>query len=110
MAAFLTSSGRPGFNFRVIEEGEVGAGDEIAKVDEGKERMSIAEINALLYSPQHPRDRVERASRIEALSPGWRSSFVAMLGSRSDGNAGLAPAPAAHPAAPGLPAAEGDGD
>jgi ferredoxin-NADP reductase/MOSC domain-containing protein YiiM len=102
MAAFLTSSGRPGFYFRVIEEGEVGAGDEIVKVDEGKERMSIAEINALLYSPQHPRDRVERASRIEALSPGWRSSFVAMLGSRSDGNAGLAPASAAHPAAPGF--------
>jgi ferredoxin-NADP reductase/MOSC domain-containing protein YiiM len=102
MAAFLTSSGRPGFYFRVVEEGEIGGGDEIVKVDEGKERMSIAEINALLYSPQHPRDRVERALQIEALSPGWRASFVAMLTSRSDGNAGLAPASAAHPAAPGF--------
>jgi MOSC domain-containing protein YiiM len=61
MAAFLTSSGRPGFYFRVLEEGEVGAGDEIVRVDEGKEQMSVAEINALLYSPQHPRDRLERA-------------------------------------------------
>ena len=102
MAAFLTSSGRPGFYFRVLEEGDVGAGDEIAKVDEGKERMSIAEINALLYSPQHPRDRLERALQIAALSPGWRSSFTALLGSRSDGNAGLAPASAAHPATPGF--------
>jgi ferredoxin-NADP reductase/MOSC domain-containing protein YiiM/ferredoxin len=102
MAAFLTSSGRPGFYFRVVEEGEVGGGDEIAKVDEGKERMSIAELNALLYSPQHPRDRVERALQIEALSPGWRAAFVAMLASRSDGNAGLAPPSAAHPAAPGF--------
>ena len=102
MAAFLTSSGRPGFYFRVLEEGEVGAGDEIVKVDEGKERMSVAEVNALLYSPQHPRDRLERALQIAALSPGWRSSFIALLGSRSDGNAGLAPASAAHPAAPGF--------
>ena len=102
MAAFLTSSGRPGFYFRVLEEGEVGAGDEIAKVDEGKEQMSVAEINALLYSPQHPRERLERALQIAALSPGWQSSFVALLGSRSDGNAGLAPASAAHPAASGF--------
>src|SRR5271154_5974047 len=102
MAAFLTSGGRPGFYFRVLEEGEVGAGDEIVKVDEGKERMSVAEVNALLYSPEHPRDRLECALQIAALSPGWRSSFIALLGSRSDGNAGLAPAAAAHPAAPGF--------
>ncbi len=102
MAAFLTSSGRPGFYFRVLEEGEVGAGDEIVKVDEGKERMSVAEVNALLYLPQRPRDRLECASQIAALPPGWRSSFIALLGSRSDGNAGLAPASAAHPTAPGF--------
>ena len=72
MPALLTSSGRPGFYFRVLQEGEVGAGDEIVKVGEAKERMTVAEINALLYSPDHPRDRLERALRIEALSPGWR--------------------------------------
>lgn len=102
MAALLTSSGRPGFYFRVLGEGEVGDGDDIVKVEEGKGLMSVTEVNALLYSPQHPRDRLERASQIAALSPGWRSSFIALLGSRSDGNAGLAPAAAAHPAAPGF--------
>src|SRR5271163_2892598 len=101
MAALLTSSGRPGFYFRVLEEGEVGAGDEIVKEGEAKERMTVAEVNALLYSPQHPRNRLERASQIAALSPGWRSSFIALLRGRSDGNAGLAPAAAAHPAPPG---------
>src|SRR4249919_3260363 len=74
MPALLTSSGRPGFYFRVLREGEVGAGDEIVKVGEANERMTVAEINALLYSPDHARDRLERALRIEALSPGWRSS------------------------------------
>jgi len=106
MPALLTSSGRPGFYFRVLEEGAVCAGDEIVKVGEAEERMTVAEINALLYSPNHPRDRLERALRIEALSLGWRASFEALLQSQTtgagSGNAGLAPAAAAHPAAPGF--------
>jgi len=106
MAALLTSSGRPGFYFRVLEEGDVGAGDEIVKAGEANERMTVAEINALLYSANHPRDRLERAVRIEALSPGWRGSFEALLKSAASGaltgNAGLAPPAAAHPAAPGF--------
>jgi MOSC domain-containing protein YiiM/ferredoxin-NADP reductase len=102
MAALLTGSGRPGFYFRVLQEGEVGAGDEIVKVGEAKERMTIAEINALLYSPNHARDQLERALRIEALSTGWRGSFEALLESHTSGNAGLAPTAAAHPTAPGF--------
>src|SRR6185369_6007609 len=106
MPALLTSSGRHGFYFRVLHEGEVGAGDEIVKVGEAKERMTVEEINALLYSRNHARDRLERALRIEALSPGWRASFGALLQSQAtaagSGNAGLAPAAAAHPAAPGF--------
>ena len=106
MASLLTSSGRPGFYFRVLREGEVAAGDEIVKVGEAGERMTIAEINALLYLPDHERDRLERALRIEALSRGWRDSFEALLHSQQNGaetgNAGLAPAAAAHPASPGF--------
>ncbi|MBO0800319.1 MAG: MOSC domain-containing protein, partial [Blastocatellia bacterium] len=106
MPALLTSSGRPGFYFRVLREGEVGAGDEIVKVGEAEERMTVAEINALLYSPNHAPDRLERAIRIEALSPGWRRSFEALLQSQTtatvSGNSGLAPAAAAYPAAPGF--------
>jgi ferredoxin-NADP reductase/MOSC domain-containing protein YiiM len=105
MPALLTSSGRPGFYFRVLREGDVGAGDEIVKVGEASVRMTVAEINALLYSADHARDRLERALRIDALSPGWRSSFEALLQrppSAGSGNAGLAPAAAAHPVAPGF--------
>jgi MOSC domain-containing protein YiiM len=106
MAALLTSSGRPGFYFRVLREGEVGENDEIVKVGETGERMTVAEINALLYLPGHARDRLERALRIEALSPGWRGSFETLLKTQQNGasvgNAGLAPAAAAHPASPGF--------
>src|SRR4051812_19853983 len=97
MPALLTSSGRPGFYFRVLQEGEVGAGDEIVKIGEATERMTVAEINALLYSSHHPRDQLERALRIEALSPGWRASFEALLQNPANGNAGLVPEAAAHP-------------
>jgi ferredoxin-NADP reductase/MOSC domain-containing protein YiiM len=102
MPALLTSSGRPGFYFRVLQEGDVAAGDVIVKLGEAKERMTVAEINALLYSPGHARESLERALRIEALSPGWRSSFEALLQNPGGGNAGLAPEAAAHPAAPGF--------
>lgn len=106
MPALLTSSRRPGFYFRVLQEGEVGPGDELVKMGEANERMTVAEINALLYSPDHARDRLERALRIEALSPGWRASFEALLQSKTTiargGNAGLAPVAAAHPTAPGF--------
>jgi hypothetical protein len=96
MAALLTSSGHPGFYFRVLEEGEVGAGDEIVKVGEAKERMTVADINALLYFPNHPHALLERALRIEPLSPRWHGSFEALLRSSTGGNAGLMPEAAAQ--------------
>ncbi|WP_030435924.1 MOSC and FAD-binding oxidoreductase domain-containing protein [Actinoplanes subtropicus] len=99
MPALLVQHRRPGFYFRVLEEGEVRAGDEIVKVAGGPEAMTVAEVDALLYLPGHPRDRIERALRIPALSPGWQGSFRAMLAqpATAGGNAGLVeaePAPA----------------
>jgi ferredoxin-NADP reductase/MOSC domain-containing protein YiiM len=79
MAALLVEHHRPGFYFRVLEAGEVGAGDEIVKVSNGPERMSVAESDALLYLPGHSRPQLERALRIPALPAGWRSSFQALL-------------------------------
>jgi MOSC domain-containing protein YiiM/ferredoxin-NADP reductase len=103
MPALLTASGRPGFYFRVLQEGEVGAGDEIVKVGEATPRMTVGEINALLYSPHHAQDRLQSALRIAALSPGWRRSFEALLQNpTTSGNAGLVPEAAAHPARPGF--------
>ena len=106
MAALLTASGKPGFYFRVLQEGEVEAGDEIVKVADGPERMTIAEINALLYLPGHSRQQLERALRIPALSAGWRGSFQALFeqelsGGPVTGNPGLA-AGGGAPAWPGF--------
>jgi len=48
MASLLVSHHRPGFYFRVLEEGEVGAGDESPRVADVRKRMSVAEIDGLL--------------------------------------------------------------
>ena len=89
--ALLVSHRRPGFYFRVLEEGEVQAGDEILKVATGPEEMTVAEVDGLLYLPGHPRQQVLRALRIPALSPGWQASFRALLDAEAGGgNAGLA--------------------
>jgi ferredoxin-NADP reductase/MOSC domain-containing protein YiiM/ferredoxin len=88
--ALLVSHRRPGFYFRVLEEGEVQAGDEILKVATGPEQMTVVEVDGLLYLPGHPRQQLLRALRIPALSPGWQASFHALLDTESgSGNAGL---------------------
>jgi ferredoxin-NADP reductase/MOSC domain-containing protein YiiM len=96
MPALLVSHHRPGFYMRVIAEGDIGAGDRIVKLADGPERMSVAEVDALLYTADHPEEKLRRVLRIGALSRGWRRSFEALLGAAlkgvSDENAGLGPA------------------
>jgi ferredoxin-NADP reductase/MOSC domain-containing protein YiiM len=88
MPSLLVSHHRPGFYFRVLEEGLVQAGDEIVKVADGPERLTIADADALLYLPNKSRDRLERALRIPALSEGWKGSFRELL---AKGDASAAP-------------------
>jgi ferredoxin-NADP reductase/MOSC domain-containing protein YiiM/ferredoxin len=100
--ALLVSHRRPGFYFRVLEEGEVQAGDEIVKVASGPEQTTVAEVDALLYLPGHPRQQLTRALRIPALSPGWQASFHALLEAEAgSGNVGLSAA-SPPPAWPGF--------
>src|SRR5918999_863329 len=104
MPALLYSHGRPGFYMRVLEEGEVGAGDEIERIAVGPEAMSVREVSGLLYLPGHTSAGLRRALAIPALSEGWRGSFTALLEQHEKGeagNQGLA-GPSGPPAWPGL--------
>ncbi len=86
----LVSHHRPGFYFRVLEEGEVQAGDGITKLSSGPEHMTVADVDALLYLPGHSHQELLRALRVPALSPGWQASFRALLDEEpGSGNAGL---------------------
>jgi ferredoxin-NADP reductase/MOSC domain-containing protein YiiM len=103
MAALVVAHHRPGFYFRVLEEGEIEAGDEIVKVSAGPESVTVAAIDALLYLPGRAKGGLERALRIPALSAGWRSSLETLLehdrqGDSTVGNPALAPATGPAPA------------
>jgi ferredoxin-NADP reductase len=105
--SLLVAHHRPGFYFRVLEEGDVGAGDEIVKVAEGPERFAVTDINALLYLPGHRPDQLQRALRIPALSPGWKGSFEALAAHEAGsaptaGNPGLSRATGPPPASAGF--------
>ncbi len=107
MAALLVSHHRPGFYCRVLAEGDVQAGADIVKIGDGPQQVSVAEIDALLYLPGHPRDALERALRIPALSPGWKTSLQSLLEQGAaeagpSGNSGLTGIAAPPPAWPGF--------
>jgi ferredoxin-NADP reductase/MOSC domain-containing protein YiiM/ferredoxin len=101
MPALLVSHKRPGFYCRVIEEGEIGAGDEIVKVADGPEHVTVQEIDGLLYLPGHSLDRLQRALCIPSLSAGWKGSLEALIAAEEKhgkgGNAGLAQSSAPPP-------------
>jgi ferredoxin-NADP reductase/MOSC domain-containing protein YiiM len=107
MAALLVAHHRPGFYCRVLSEGELEAGQDIVKISDGPEKVSVADIDALLYLPGHPRDNLERALRIPALSPGWKVSLQSLLvqGDTTTplaGNSGLTGVTSRPPAWPGF--------
>jgi ferredoxin-NADP reductase/MOSC domain-containing protein YiiM/ferredoxin len=91
MPSLLVAHHRPGFYLRVLEEGPVQAGDAIVKVADGPERLTIAEVDALLYLPNRSREMLERALRVPALSEGWKGSFRELL-AKADDRAPAAPA------------------
>jgi ferredoxin-NADP reductase/MOSC domain-containing protein YiiM len=105
MPALLYAHGRPGFYLRVLEEGEVGAGDAIQRTVVGPGSMTVRAVSALLYLPGETVRDLERAIAIPALSAGWRHSFQALLEQAeqgASGNRGLAPPSSGPPAWPGL--------
>jgi ferredoxin-NADP reductase/MOSC domain-containing protein YiiM/ferredoxin len=79
MPSLLVSHHRPGFYFRVLDEGLVAAGDEIVRIKTGEQQLSVAATDALLYLPKRSRRDLRRAVRIPALSDGWRGSFKQLL-------------------------------
>jgi ferredoxin-NADP reductase/MOSC domain-containing protein YiiM/ferredoxin len=85
MPSLLVAHHRPGFYLRVLEEGEVGAGDTIERLGRGPEAMTVAEVDGLLYLPGHARRDLIRALRITPLSQGWQGSFRALLEQAPDG-------------------------
>ena len=64
-----------GFYLRVLEEGQVGAGDSFERVKKDPEEMSVRKVCHLYYFDPENLEDCKKAIRIKALSPGWREGF-----------------------------------
>jgi MOSC domain-containing protein YiiM len=71
---FLVSR-RSGFYFRVLREGEVGAGDEIARVHEDENHVSVADALKLYLGISESAELRARALRVPYLSASWRQEL-----------------------------------
>jgi MOSC domain-containing protein YiiM len=77
---FLRSR-RSGFYLRVLEEGEVGAGDAIERVRKDPVRLSVHDIHALHFADGDgiDIDGIRRALSIPALSSEWRAELEDLM-------------------------------
>lgn len=84
IARFL-ESGRPGFYLRVLQEGEVEAGDPCERISEDPGRLTVVDVIRLYLDrrgalSEADRDLLERAVQVEALPETWRDFFQRRLG------------------------------
>ena len=68
-----------GFYFRVLREGEVGAGDEIVPIHRDENRVSVLDALRLYLRESDSSELRNRALRLEYLSPSWRKELSAQV-------------------------------
>ena len=71
---FLASE-RTGFYFAVLQEGEVGVGDQIELIEGSKRRVRVSDITRLYTREKHNIGLLRRAIEVEALPESWRNYF-----------------------------------
>jgi len=75
---FLASR-RMGFYLRVLEEGEVGVGDEFELVERDLVPLTVSDVVELAYFDRDNLDRAEVALCVDALASPWRQEFEERL-------------------------------
>lgn len=71
---FLASE-RTGFYFAVLQEGEVGAGDNIEQIEENQDAVKVSDITRLYSRDKDNVALLRRAIAVEALPNGWKNYF-----------------------------------
>ncbi len=76
-------SGKSGFYLRVLTEGEVGAGDEIAVLERDQAGISIRAVLGLQRLKEGDAELLRRALAIPSLEPGLKSDLAQRLAAES---------------------------
>jgi len=71
----VADSGRTGFYFRVLTEGQVRVGDTLALIVRDPLGVSVAFANNIFYHDRGNRDGIEKVLAVPALSLSWQRSF-----------------------------------
>jgi len=72
----VVDSGRTGFYVRVLEGGNVKAGDGLFLVEQDPRRVSIAFANRIYHHDRKNREGIEKVLAVPALSQSWQKSFL----------------------------------
>jgi MOSC domain-containing protein YiiM len=83
MVKRFLASGRTGFYVAVVQEGEVGAGDEMKRMAREANGVAVAEITRLYVAKRFGEAEIRvarRALRVEALPESWKEYFRERLG------------------------------
>lgn len=68
-------SGRSGFYLAVLQEGEIGAGDEVAFTEREPHQVTVADFVRLYVKEKDNLALLQRVIQVEALSESWRDYF-----------------------------------
>ena len=71
----MTKTSRTGFYLRVLEEGEVGAGDTLTLQERPLPDCTVARLNTALYVQKNDPLQDEELSRLPLLAEAWRRTF-----------------------------------
>jgi MOSC domain-containing protein YiiM len=69
------ANGRSGFYLKVVQEGDVGAGDLIEPMSRDGHAVTVADVAHLYQGTSKNRDLLQRAVRVNALPEHWRERF-----------------------------------
>ena len=69
------ASGRPGIYFKVLQEGEVEAGDSIELISKDENNITVKDIVRLYVRDNNDIESIQRVIRVKDLPTGWRYHF-----------------------------------
>lgn len=72
----VTESGATGFYFRVLQPGEVKAGDKLLPRETHPARITVAEANRVMHMDREDLDGIRRLLEVEELSASWRDTLT----------------------------------